>query len=112
VGALWPWLVKQIEWLSATQGMGRARRWHEAFRVGAVDAIAARLRATVGDAREAAEGAQGPGLAVVARVLEAERAALERYASEHLRLKSGRGLRVDAAAWRRGHAAGGTVKLP
>lgn len=112
VGALWPWLVKQIEWLSATQGMGRARRWHEAFRVGAVDAIAARLRATVSDAREAAEGAEGPGLAVVARVLEAERAALERYASEHLRLRPGRGLRVDAAAWRRGHAAGGTVKLP
>ncbi len=109
VQTLWVWLVRRIEWLSATHGQGRPRRWHEAFRVGAVDAIAARLRATTTATHDAAEPR---ALVVIDRALEVERAALGRFAAEHLRLTPGRALRVDAAAWRRGHAAGGTMELP
>ena len=36
--ALWTWLVTRIEWLSATHGAGQDRQWHEAFRIGCVDA--------------------------------------------------------------------------
>jgi hypothetical protein len=77
--------------------------------VGAVDAIGARLRATGAAAHDAAEGA---ALAVIDRALEAERVALERFAEEHLRLGRGRALRVDAAAWKKGRAAGDALKLP
>ena len=45
VVALWEWLVRRIEWLSASHGEGRDRGWHEAFRVGAVVTITERLRA-------------------------------------------------------------------
>ena len=109
VAALWAWLLRRVEWLSATHGVNRPRRWHEAFRVGAVDAIAERLRATTAAAHDATEGA---ALAVIDRALEVEREALERFAEEHLRLGRGRALRVDAAAWRRRRAAGAGLKLP
>lgn len=109
VAALWAWLLRRIEWLSATHGHGRPRRWHEAFRVGAVDAVAARLRAAGAAEHDAAQGA---ALAVIDRAMEVERAALARFAEEHLRLGRGRALRVDAAAWRRGRAAGDALQLP
>ncbi len=109
VATLWAWLLKRIEWLSATHGEGRPRRWHEAFRVGAVDAIAERLRATDAAAHDEAQGA---ALAIIDRAIEAERAALDRFAEEHLSLGRGRGLRVDAAAWKKGRAAGVGLKLP
>jgi len=109
VETLWTWLLKRLEWLSATHGPGRPRRWHEAFRVGAVDAIAARLRATATAEHDATEPR---ALALVDRSLEVERAALERFAAQHLRLGRGRALRVDAAAWRRGRAAGNALDLP
>lgn len=109
VATLWSWLLKRIEWLSATHGVDRPRRWHEAFRVGAVEAVAQRLRSTNDEARDASEG---PALAVIDRALEAERAALDRFAEENLRLGKGRALRVDLAAYRRGKAAGAAMKLP
>lgn len=109
VVTLWAWLLRRIEWLSATHGEGRPRRWHEAFRVGAVDAISQRLRATTAAEHDATEGT---ALAIIDRALEAERAALERFADEHLRPGRGRGLRVDAAAWKKGRAAGEALKLP
>ena len=77
--------------------------------MGAVDAIAERLRATESAAHDEAQGA---ALAIIDRAMEAERAALDRFAEEHLRLGRGRGLRVDAAAWKKGRAAGAGVKLP
>lgn len=109
VATLWAWLLRRLEWLSATHGAGRPRRWHEAFRVGAVDAVAARLRGAEAAVRGESTGA---ALAVIDEAIEARRAALDRYAAEHLRLGRGRALRVDAAAWRRGKAAGGAIELP
>lgn len=108
VAALWAWLVRRIEWLSATHGEGRPRRWHEAFRVGAVDAISRRLRESDAAVHDGSEGA---ALAIVDRAIEARRAALERFADEHLGRGRARGLRVDAAAWKKGRAAGDGLKL-
>ena len=44
VRALWSWLVKQIEWLSATHGEGHGRKWHDACRIGVVSAVSVRLK--------------------------------------------------------------------
>lgn len=108
VAELWGWLVKRIEWLSATHGAGRSRQWHEAFRIGVVDAIAKRLR-------EGSEGARAElaraALVVVEPARAAHREALDRVA-EGLRLGAGRAVRVDARAWQRGKAAGEDVELP
>jgi len=105
---LWGWLVKRIEWLSATHGAGKDRQWHEAFRIGVVDAIAERLREGNEEVRAGLEQA---ALVVVEPARAAHREALERV-TEGLRLGSGRAVRVDARAWQRGKAAGGTVDLP
>jgi hypothetical protein len=109
VATLWAWLLKRIEWLSATHGAGRPRRWHEAFRVGAVDAVAARLRGAEAAVRGESTGA---ALALIDEAIGARRAALDRYAAEHLNLGRGRARRVDAAAWLRGRVAGEGMKLP
>lgn len=105
---LWGWLVKRIEWLSATHGAGRDRQWHEAFRIGVVDAIADRLREGNEEARAGLEDA---ALVVVEPAAVAHREALERV-TEGLGLGSGRAMRVDARAWQRGRAAGRDVELP
>jgi hypothetical protein len=105
---LWGWLVKRIEWLSATHGAGRDRQWHEAFRIGVVDAIAERLRQGNEEARA---GLDGAALVVVEPARAAHREALDRV-TEGLRLGAGRAVRVDARAWQRGKAAGGDVELP
>ena len=105
---LWGWLVKRIEWLSATHGAGRDRQWHEAFRIGVVDAIAERLRQGNEEARA---GLGDAALVVVEPAAAAHREALERV-TEGLRLGAGRAVRVDARAWQRGKAAGGDVELP
>jgi len=109
VAELWGWLVKRIEWLSATHGAGRSRQWHEAFRIGVVDAVAHRLtrageeaRAEVGDA----------ALVHVDPRRVAHRAALDRFVDERLRLGRGRAIRVDGRAWQRGRAASGDLDLP
>jgi hypothetical protein len=105
---LWGWLDKRVEWLSATHGAGRSRRWHEAFRVGAVDAVAERLRKVAEEVR----GEQAPGTLVrLDPAALAQRDALERYVSDHLQLGRGRGIRVDARAWERGRAAGAELPL-
>lgn len=104
VRALWDWLAPRIEWLSATHGAGRDRRWHEAFRVGAVQTIARRLRDPA--------AADTPGLVRVQQDLVARRAAVEAYAAEHLGLGRGRGLRLDARAYAQGCAAGEGIALP
>lgn len=105
VRALWDWLAPRIEWLSATHGAGRDRAWHEAFRVGAVETVVARLRGQP-------EGDGEPGLVRVQQELVARRAAVERYAEGRLGLRSGRGMRLDARAYARGRAAGAELDLP
>lgn len=109
VAELWGWLVKRIEWLSATHGAGRDRAWHEAFRIGVVDAIAERLR----QGSEQAQAELPPtALVAVEPARAAHRDALRRFADERLGLTSGRGIRVDARAWEHGRAAGDDVELP
>lgn len=105
---LWGWLVRRVEWLSATHGTGRDRQWHEAFRIGVVDAIAERLRAGNEEARAELDAT---ALVVVEPAAAAHREALDRVA-EGLGLGAGRAVRVDARAWQRGKAAGGDVELP
>lgn len=109
VAALWDWLVTRIEWLSATEGAGRDRAWHEAFRIGAAEVIVVRLRESAGGEREAL-GMHA--LAVVEPALAARAAAVARFAETHLRLKPGRGMRVDARGLEKGRAAGAQVALP
>lgn len=109
VRALWDALVRRIEWLSATAGPGRSRAWHEAFRVGAADAIAERLAA--GEAEARAE-LPATSLARVDSRSEAQRAEVRRFVAERLGAGKGRVLRVDARAWEAGRTAGGELPLP
>ncbi len=106
VRALYEGLVKRIEWLSATEGPGRPRQWHEAFRIGVVDTIAHRL------AEPASPEVSGTALARVDQAALAHRVALERYVETHLGLRSGRSLRVDTAGWKQGREAGQGLVLP
>ena len=108
VQEIWAWLVKQIEWLSATAGPGRSRRWHEAFRIGAAEAVADRL-AEVGT--ESRAGLGEAALAVVEPALAARQAAVTEFVETHLRLRSGRGLRVDTRAYARGREAGAEMPM-
>lgn len=108
VRALWDGLVKRIEWLSATHGPRRDRAWHEAFRIGAVDAVVERLRGVGEEVR-----AEHPeGLVRIDAAAEGHRIALDRFVAERLRLGKGRSIRVDARAWEKGRAAGGDLDLP
>lgn len=109
VETLWAWAVKRVEWLSATHGEGKSRRWHEAFRVGAVDVLARRLAEAERAERELSTGA---ALATLDRAAAAHQAALDRYVTERLGLRSGRGMRVDAAAYARGRRAAEGMELP
>ncbi len=109
VETLWVWAVKRVEWLSATHGEGKSRKWHEAFRVGAVDVLARRLGEATKGVREASTGAE---LATLDRAWSAHRAALDRFVDERLGLRSGRGMRVDASAYARGRRAAEGMGLP
>ena len=106
---LWQWLVQRIEWLSATLGAGQPRKWHDAFRIGVVDAVAKRLRA---------QGAAGvadlapAALTVLEPAMAAHREALAAFVAQRLRLGKGRGLRVDARAYAQGRTASATLDLP
>ncbi len=106
VAELWAWLVKRIEWLSATHGAGRDREWHESFRVGAASAVGEHLAAVSPGVR----GEQEPAALVrLDPVAAARRQALDDYVAQHLRLGPGRGVRVQPEAWRRGRAAAAVV---
>lgn len=109
VAELWSWLVKRIEWLSATHGAGQTKKWHEAFRFGVVDSVAQRLRESTTEARsELSEAA----LVVVDPAQAAHRDAMQRFVTSNLRLSRGRGVRVDAEAWESGKSASGDLDLP
>ena len=106
--AMWPWLVQQIEWLSATHGAGRDRSWHNAFRVGAAEVVARRL----GEAQvEVHRALVTTELARVEPALEARQQAVDRFVEETLRLRAGRRVRVDAEGYERGRRAGGQMPL-
>lgn len=109
VRELWAWLVKQIEWLSATNGEGQDRRWHDAFRIGVVSAVSERLKEAVQSVHSELDSS---ALERVDPARVAHREALERFVSERLSLGRGRNVRVDAEAWEQGHAASGKLKLP
>jgi hypothetical protein len=104
---VWAWLVQRIEWLSATNGEGRDRAWHDAFRVGASETIVERMQ----QARLNAHVAFGSAaLAKVEPLLQKRALATREFADKNLRLKRARGLRVDADGYTRGRLAG--LKLP
>lgn len=106
---LWEWLVRRIEWLSATHGSGRSRKWHEGFRIGVVEAIAEQL-STV--AQEVRSQVDPTALVRVEPAYAAHREALDRFADEHLRLGRGRGITVDVRAVKQGRAAAPGIPLP
>lgn len=106
---LWDWLVEQIQWLSATEGEGRSRAWHEAFRVGAVETIAERLRQARAGVREAMPV---EALVRVDPLVVARARAVEDYVEDKLKLGKGRAIRVDARAWAKGREAAKGVALP
>lgn len=107
--ALWEWLVPRLEWLSATHGAGQPRDWHEAFRIGAAETIADRLRGAVSEARASLDSA---ALARIEPTASARAEAVERYSRETLRLRPGRSPPVNADGLVRGRIAGASVPLP
>ena len=109
VAELWRWLVQRIEWLSATEGAGESRKWHEAFRIGALDAVSKRL-ATQHTASAAKLDAAA--LVVVQPAIAAHRAALANFVSNNLRLGKGRGVRVERSAYAEGKAAAAGIVMP
>lgn len=108
VATLWDWLTKRIEWLSATEGGKQSRAWHDAFRIGAAEAIVERLRHAGEAVREAEPGA----LVVVDAAVTAHRRALDRFVEERLSLGKRRSIRVDPDAFAEGRAAGADMELP
>lgn len=109
VRELWDWLVRRIEWLSATEGAGRPRDWHDAYRIGAVDTVAERLR---GLAQAVAVGVAPDALVVVDAGMEAHRLALEAFVAERLQLGKGRRIRVRADGYEAGRDGARDLKLP
>ena len=111
VVTLFEWLLARIEWLSATEGPGQTRQWHEAFRIGAVDAIADRLAAVDVDV----DGTTARGADVLARI-DARRAtraaAVDAFAALHLRRGRERNISVDRRGFAKGKAAGSAFALP
>lgn len=114
VMVLWSSLVTRIEWLSATHGPGRPRQWHEAFRIGAAEAIVERLGSgelTLGSDDDVADGTAGLVLST-ARPLRAARVmAVETYARQHLPPYKGRSVLVDPRAVQRGRDAASAWNL-
>jgi len=108
VAELWGWLVTRLEWLSATHGAGRSRAWHEAFRIGAAEVVAARL---AGARAEVAASFSPAALVRIEPERAARAAAVEAFAERHLRLGPGRTMRVDGRGLAQGRAAGAAMKL-
>ncbi len=109
VAAIYGWAVRTLEWLSATHGPGRPRAWHDAFRIGAADALVSRLATVEADAL----GEVSPeALVRVLPTRAARAAAVERFVDERLGLRRGRALRVDPRGYARGRVAGAALELP
>lgn len=119
VRELYTWLCQRLEWLSATHApassAGKAdKRWHEAFRIGAADVIVDRLEEARRERRASLPEA-APARAALARLdasVAARAAQVSRYAEEHLDLRPGRRILVDADGYARGKAEGARFELP
>lgn len=127
VAALFEHLATRIEWLSASAGPGRPRQWHEAFRVGAADAITERLTNGVlgddlnGDALDAVvdavvDGAHGTDdadtrLQRISDRRQRRSTAATRYLEARVRFGKGRRYSVDARGFAKGKAAGQALPL-
>ena len=105
VRSLWEWVVPRLEWLSATHGAGRPKRWHDDFRMGAAETVVSRLRSVGLEEQERLDPA---ALVRIEPSLVARRAALEAHVSR-LDLRPGRRLSVGLDAWRAGRRAGHEV---
>ena len=99
VTLLWNALAKRIEWLSATEGPGRSRAWHEAFRIGAASAIAEQLQ-------RAAPPETTPALTRIDPQRAAHQQALGQFVEQHLSPGKSRPLTVISGAYDSGHRAG------
>jgi hypothetical protein len=109
VAALWDWLVKRIEWLSASHGGGKGKKWHDAFRIGAVTTIAERLTAADQTAYANVEAA---ALVRVDASMQAHHDALDSFVSAKLGLRSGRRIQVRPDAYDAGRISARDLKLP
>ncbi|MCO4745809.1 MAG: DUF2786 domain-containing protein [Proteobacteria bacterium] len=109
VRAVWDWLVKRIEWLSASHGGGKGKKWHDAFRIGAVATIAERLSAADDEAYAAIEGA---ALVRVDHSMQAHRDALQDFVHAKLGLRSGRQIHVQPDAYAAGRVSARDLELP
>ena len=87
---------------------GHDKRWHDDFRIGAVETIAARLTA-VGEAEQ--QLVPPKALTRIEPVLVARRDALKAFTDRPLTTKPGRALLVGVDAWRAGKEAANTVSL-
>jgi len=111
VAALYAWLVVRIEWLSATWGAGRDRHWHEAFRIGAAEVIAARLATPTPPPPGAADDAVIDRAGLIKADRAARTDAVDRFVATHLKAGKGRSFSVDAHGYRRGRAIGAQVPV-
>lgn len=112
VHALWDWLVKQIEWLSATEGAGRDRAWHDGFRIGAAEVVGDRLASVAAAQKQALRATVDPAALVkLEPALAVRQQQVDRYVEQELNLRPGRSLRVVASAYLEGQRAGGQVPL-
>lgn len=108
VAEVWSWLTHRIELASATHGAGRDRAWHDAFRIGAAETVAARMA----EGRAQAQGAlDAAALTVAQPALARRQAAVESFVDRELRLKPGRGVRVDPEGYARGQQVGRALSL-
>lgn len=105
---VWSWLTHRMELLSASHGAGQDRAWHDAFRIGAAETIAARMAETQTVVRAALETT---ALVRVQPALARRADAVQRFVDQQLRLKPGRGMSLDADGYARGKAAGGGLDL-
>jgi len=114
VTALWAWLVKRLEWLSATHGEGHVRDWHESFRIGAAETVVERLSTVQHEARRQLqnEGLEARALIRLDAAIEARQQMVRQFTSERLGLKRGRSITVRLDALEAGRAAGRELPLP
>lgn len=118
---VYAWLAGEVERLAGVHARGNGRTWANNFRIGVVDAIAAKLReqhrATVEAVRSEAFATGGEGAIVlvqqsIARV-EQRAASVENWAAQNMKLRAGRSssFRSDFGAREAGLRAGQTVRV-
>ena len=101
VKALYDDLVVRLEWLSATHGPGKGKKWHDSFRIGAVHTLSQRLQQAPALPVETSRTA----LARIEPRMAAHERELERVTQERLGTGRSRSIRVIGEAWDRGMAA-------